>query len=489
MGFLLDVVYFLAGLAVSPIVLYRMIRHGRYRQGWGQRSGRVARRQPDRKCIWLHAVSVGEVNAAQTLVAQIEKQLPGFEIVISTTTDTGYARADKLFGSQRSVFYFPLDLSWVMRRAFHRLCPAVCLLMELEVWPNFVFTAYERGVPVVVVNGRISDRSFARYHRIKGVTRMFFGKLDRVLAQTQEYADRFRELGCPPERVLVTNSLKYDTAQVADRVEGADTLAQQLDLQGAKLWVAGGTGDNEEKIILDVYKALTQDSRFDGLRLAVVPRKPERFHEVAELIERMGFSLVRYSQLKGTARGEGVSPLRGEAILASLSPEKTTPSPAKGPESASALESARAKRPRHEEQGRNALATKDKGGTPSPPRAVILGDTMGDLRKFYALATVIFVGRSLVPMGGSDMMEAAALGKCTLFGPHTFNFRQAVEVLLQGQGALQVSDKDGLQRVLEKCLSDPAYAGRIAQAGQAVIRQNQGATARTMEVLRDVLKT
>jgi 3-deoxy-D-manno-octulosonic-acid transferase len=160
-----------------------------------------------------------------------------------------------------------------------------------------------------------------------------------------------------------------------------------------------------------------------------VPRKPERFNEVAELIGRMGFPLVRYSQLKGTA----------------------------------------------------AQAT-DHG------KAVILGDTMGDLRKFYSLATVIFVGRSLVPMGGSDMMEATALGKCTLFGPHTFNFRQTVEVLLQGQGALQVTDGDDLRRAMEKCLSDPAYAKRIAQAGQAVIRQNQGATARTMEVLRKKLK-
>jgi 3-deoxy-D-manno-octulosonic-acid transferase len=444
MRLLLDVVYLLAGITVSPVVLYRVIRYGRYRTGWGQRFGRVERKDPQKKCIWLHAVSMGEVNAAQTLLTQIEKQLGDHEIVISTTTDTGFARAEKIFGQKWRVFYFPFDLSWVTRRAFDRLRPAVCLLMELEVWPNFVFTAHERDVPVVVVNGRISDRSFARYRKIKWATRTFFGKLDYVLAQTPEYAERFRELGCPAERVLVTNSLKYDTAQVADRVEGADALAEQLNLEGARLWVAGGTGDEEEKIILTVYKSLLQDGRFDGLRLAIVPRKPERFNEVAELIERMGFSLVRYSQLKGTPRGETGSPTHYFAL---------------------------------------------GSPTPSPRSAVILGDTMGDLRKFYSWATVIFVGRSLVPMGGSDMMEAAALGKCTIFGPHTFNFRQTVEVLLQGQGAIQVSDKDGLQEAMEKCLSDPAYAGKIAQAGQAVIRQNQGATARTMEVLRNVLET
>ena len=449
MRLLLDVVYLLAGIAVSPMLFYRMIRHGRYRQGWGQKFGRVARKAPQKKCIWLHAVSVGEVNAAQTLVAQIETQLPDFELVISTTTDTGFARADKLFGQKCGVFYFPFDLSWVTRRAFNRLAPAICLLMELEVWPNFIFTARSRNVPVVVLNGRISDRSFARYRKIKRITRTFFGKLDCVLAQTQQYAERFRELGCPAERVLVTSSLKYDTAQVADRVEGAESLAQQLNLAGARLWVAGGTGDDEEQIILNVYQSLLQDSRFTDLRLAVVPRKPERFNEVAELIERMGFPLVRYSQLKGAARGAGVPPaLRGQ----------------------------------------DALATKHKGETPSPQSAVILGDTMGDLRKFYSLTTVIFVGRSLVPMGGSDMMEAAALGKCTIFGPHAFNFRQTVEALLQGQGALQVVDKDDLQKTMEKCLSQPAYAEKIARSGQTVIRQNQGATARTMDVLRKMLK-
>jgi 3-deoxy-D-manno-octulosonic-acid transferase len=481
-------VYLLAGIVVSPVLLYRAIRHGRYRQGWGQRFGRVVRKDPDKKCIWLHAVSMGEINAAQTLVAEIEKQLPGFEIVISTTTDTGFARADKLFGQKHSVFYFPFDLSWVTRRAFNRLDPSICLLMELEVWPNFVFTARTRNVPVVVLNGRISDRSFARYRKITRITRTFFGKLDCVLAQTQQYAERFRELGCPAERVLVTNSLKYDTAQVADRVEGAESLAQQLHLAGARLWVAGGTGDEEERIILDVYQSLLQDSRFEDLRLAVVPRKPERFNEVAELIERMGFPLVRYSQLKDTARGEGVPPLRGEAILALHSKDEAQSSNTK--QLTTSLSGARAGRPRRERQGRDALATKDKGETPSPRdgKAVILGDTMGDLRKFYSLATVIFVGRSLVPMGGSDMMEAAALGKCTIFGPHAFNFRQTVEALLQGQGALQVVDKDDLQKTMEKCLSQPTYAEKIARSGQAVIRQNQGATARTMDVLRKMLK-
>lgn len=428
MRFIIDSLYLLLAATYSPVVVYRMVRHKRYRAGWGQRFGKVDRRDPWKPCIWLHAVSVGEVNAALTLIAEMEKHFDDFEIVVSTTTDTGYARAEKLFGRKWKVFYFPFDLSQVMRKVFQRLNPSLCLLMELEVWPNFVFTACERNVPVVVINGRISDKSFAQYRKIKRLTRTFFGKIDLVLAQTEEYAERFRTLGCPAEQVIVTNSLKYDTAQTADRVEGAETLVEQLGLSGTKLWVAGGTGNEEEKIILDVYKSLVQDGRFADLRLAVVPRKPERFNEVAQCIEQMGLPFVRYSQLKGTANKADAN-----------------------------------------------------------NNAVILGDTMGDLRKFYSLAGIIFVGRSLVPMGGSDMMEAAALGKCTIFGPHAFNFRQTVDALLEGGGAVQVNDGGDLLATMEKCLSEPAYAKRIAQAGQAIIKQNQGATARTMKALREIL--
>jgi 3-deoxy-D-manno-octulosonic-acid transferase len=422
MRFIVDVVYLFAGLLFSPVVLYRRLRHNRYRQGWAQRFGNISRKSPEKRCLWLHAVSVGEVNAAKTLVTEFEKRFADFEIVVSTTTDTGFARATALFGNRWTVFYFPFDFSWVMRKAFRRLDPALCLLMELEVWPNLIDVAYRRSVPVVVVNGRISDRSFVQYRRFRWLVRRFFGRIDLVLAQTQEYADRFRALGCPAERVVVTSSLKYDTAQVTDRVEGADVLADQLNLSNTRLWVAGGTGDDEEKIILDVYQWLKEDPSFTDLRLAVVPRKPERFDEVAQLIEQMGLPLVRYSRIKGTP-GRGVC-------------DNDT---------------------------------------------VILGDTMGDLRKFYSLATVVFVGRTLVPMGGSDMMEAAALGKCTIFGPHTFNFRQTVEALLADQGAIEVVDADDLRVVMTRCLAEPAYAETIARRGRQVIQKNQGATARTLD--------
>jgi len=430
MRILIDLIYLLAAVAYSPIVIYRAIRYKRYRTGWAQRFGKITRKDRAlKKCIWLHAVSVGEVNAARTVIEELEIRFPDFEIVISTTTDTGFARANALFGENLQVFYFPFDLSWVMRRAFHKIRPAICLLMEQEVWPNFVHLAQQLDVPVVVVNGRISDKGFARYKKLRPIAKMIWQKVTLVLAQTDEYAQRFITIGTPVEKVIVTGSLKYDTAQTEDKVEGADTLADQLNIGDERLWVAGATGPGEEKIILDVFKNLTNQHQFNDLRLAIVPRKPERFDEVAQLIQDAGFDFVRYSSIKNTDTRH---------------PEKTP---------------------------------------------VILGDTMGDLRKFYSLATIIFVGRSLVPMGGSDMMEAAALGKCTLFGPHAFNFRQTVDALIKDEGAIMVKDEQGLLETMQKCLADTDFAQKIARSGQEVIKKNQGATKKTITQIAKLLTT
>lgn len=429
MQIIIDTLYLLAAIAVSPMVLYRMVRHKRYRAGWANRFGRIHRKRRRGKTIWIHAVSVGEINAARTLLDGLKSRFGNFEIVISTTTDTGFARAQALYGSS-AVFYFPLDFSFIMRRAFRNINPAVCLLMELELWPNFVRTAKQQNIPVVIVNGRITERSFKKYLKIRPIARRIFRNVTLVLAQTIEYADRFTELGCPEKRVFVTGSLKYDTAQIAEETEVAEQLARKLGIGDGKLLVAGGTGNGEEEMIINVYNKLKQQGRdFADLRLAIIPRKPERFEQVAELIKKMGLPLVRYSRIKPA---EAVS-------------------------------------------------------SPVDEQAVILGDTMGDLRKFYCLASIAFVGRSLVPMGGSDMMEAAALGKCTIFGPYAFNFKQTVDALLAGQGAIMVEDENDLFETVQECLLEPDFTARIAQNGRDVIKQNQGATAATMEQIAKLL--
>ena len=411
MKYLVNFIYFLLLIAISPVLLYRRFTQGRYKIGWSQRLGSIQRRYPEKKCIWIHAVSLGEVNAA-----------------ISTTTDTGHQRATALFAAKHNIFFFPFDISFVMEKAFNNIKPCLCILMELEVWYNYTCIANRRGIPIVVVNGRLSTKSFGRYRKIRPLITPMFEKLPLVLAQTEDYARRFIHLGCPDDRVQVTGSLKYDTAQVINKVEGTDKLARKINLNPGPFWVAGGTGPEEENIILEVFTALKQDKATRDLQLAIVPRKPERFDDVARLIVATGYTCVRYSRYKNT----------------------------------------------------------DAKAEPSD-NAVILGDTMGDLRKFYCLADIIFVGRSLVPMGGSDMMEAAAVGKCTMFGPHAFNFQQTVEALLAGGGAILVQDKNELIEAMKKCLTNDAVRTSIASAGQNIIKANQGATARTMDAIKSML--
>lgn len=429
MKILYDAAYLFGAAGFCPIAIYRRIRHGRYKKGWGERFGKIHRKNADRKCIWIHAVSVGEVNATKTVVDELGKQLGEYEVAISTTTDTGYERACKLYGDKHSVFHFPLDFSFAMKRAIKNINPAMVILMELEVWPNLASICKEAGIPLIVANGRISNRSFPRYKMIKAITKSIFGKVSAVLAQTQEYADRFVELGAAKEKVIVTNSLKYDTAQITDKVDGAEKLAEQLCIkEGQKLLVAGGTGNDEEVLVLRMFMKLIAKDANKGVRLVIVPRKPERFDHVAQLLKDFGLPMVRYSEVKE-----------------SETPPKTD------------------------------------------VHTAILGDTMGDLRKFYSLAKLIFVGRSLVPMGGSDMAEAAALGKTTIFGPGTFNFNQTVKVLLQGNGAIEVQNPDELLVAIEKCLLDEKYATQIADNGREIIRSNQGATLKTVEEIKKIL--
>lgn len=427
MRFIIDLLYLLAIISISPKIIYRMIRHNRYRTGWPQRLGRITRNNPNDPCIWIHAVSVGEVNATKTLITQLKTALPHYEIIISATTDTGFARAKALYKNDHLVFFFPFDLSIIMNRAFANLRPNICLLMELEVWPNMVDIAKRKAIPIVVVNGRLSDKSFPRYKLITPATKWMFDKVSLFCAQTAEYANRFKQLGASPEKVIITSSLKYDTAQITDRIEGAGALAKSLNIGPERIWVAGGTGPSEEKIVLEVFARLKQQARFADLRVAIIPRKPERFDEVAHQIKQTDFTHIRYSHLKSTQTQINDTP------------------------------------------------------------EIILGDTMGDLKKFYSLATVVFVGRTLAPMGGSDMMEPAAMGKCTVFGPHIFNFKQTVDALLAGDGAVLVKDAGELFHVIQKSLIDAEFARNIAENGREVIKQNQGATARTVKAIIELL--
>ncbi|MFW6062514.1 MAG: 3-deoxy-D-manno-octulosonic acid transferase [Planctomycetota bacterium] len=425
MGILLDAIYAAGLVATSPVWTYRMIRHGRYRQRVGQRFGAVPVRHSRQPAIWVHGVSLGEVNAARTLVQKLHSQLPDFQVVISSTTDTGMAAAQRRYAPEHLVFQWPLDFTLSVRKALDRIRPSLVVLMEGEAWPNFLAACNARKIPTAVVNGRLSaDKGYPRYRKLGPLAARLFNRLSAVCVQDDSYARRFRELGIAPEKIRVTGMMKFDTAEVADRIDGQDELAAALGIDDdQQLLVAGGTGPGEEQMLLEIFNRLRKEH--PEIRLAIVPRKPERFEEVARLIKQSGLAFLRRSE-----RPDG---------------------------------------------------TEDDAGAAS----VILGDTMGELRKFYALASVCFVGRSLVPMGGSDMIEAAALGRPTVFGRHTYNFPQAGE--LAENGCVQVDGPVELAEQIERWLADPPAAAEAGKRAQQAVIERQGATRRNVEVLCGLL--
>lgn len=373
--------------------------------------------------VLIHAVSLGEINATRTLVSELRARRPGLRVTVSATTTTGYARATELYGGEGGVAVdrYPLDVSWAVRRFLDRHRPGVVVLMELELWPNFLRECERRGIEVVLVNGRLTAHSLRHYRWIGPVARGMFRRVGVLCVQDETYRRRFVEAGAPAERVVVTGSMKFDTAQLA--VEGAkvEALRREVGLVGGgKVWVCGSTGPGEEREILGVYRRLRGEVA--GLRLVLVPRKPERFEEVAGLIGEMGFEVVRRS----------------------------------------------AKAPGRED-------------------AVVLGDTVGELRTFYALADVIFVGRSLVDLGpkqhGSDMLEAAALGKAVVVGPFTGNFADAMEQLRRGGGVVEVADGSGLEREVGRLLRDAGAAGALGEAARRLVEGGRGATSRHADVI------
>ena len=428
MTWVANIVYLVLGVLYLPMLLYQMLVQKKNRRGWRQRFGHLHLPPPQGGRIWLHAVSLGEVNCTPALVRELTAARPECDVVVSTTTDTGYARACKLYTPER-VFRYPLDLSWIVRRALDRIRPTLIVLVELEVWPNLVRLARQRGIPVVVINGRLTERSARRLTWLGGATRGMFARLDWVGAQEERIAARFRQMGVPPERVVVTGSLKWDTAEVVDTVPGAEALAAALGLPAEPpRWVCGSTGPGEEELILEAYaRLLGRGGR--PMSLVIVPRKPERFDEVAALIRAKGFVCVRRSE-----HADGAAAARPEGL-----------------------------------------------------QTVFLGDTMGELRKFYTLARVVFVGRSLVPMGGSDPMEVAALGKPVVVGPHMDNFREPVEALAARDAVRVVASAAALAETVGELAADRGLAEALGRRARAVVIENQGATERTVRALVEVL--
>jgi 3-deoxy-D-manno-octulosonic-acid transferase len=422
---LLNVLYALAIILLSPWLLVRSFRTGRYRRNL--RSKLFGLREMiasgNREVVWFHGVSVGEVHLLRQLVRAFRERHPDWQVVISSTTDTGLTEARKHF-PDLDVIPYPFDFSWAVRRTMGRVWPSLIVLAESELWPNFLRAAEDADVPVVVVNGRMSPRTRRRYARIARLARrLFFNRVTVFGMQSEPYANHLQTLGVAPERIRVTGNVKYDGVLLDRDNSKTQDLGRTLGIESTDLvWVAGSTHDPEERIVLSVFGRLR--SRFPNLRLVLVPRAPERFDEVAKLIEAAGLPYARRSRWP------------------------------------------------------------DTGG----PWPVILIDTLGELGAAWGLATIGFTGGSLNDKrGGQSMIEPAAFGVPVMFGPHTWNFRDAVSGLLETGGAFCIQDEADLERHAERLLSDADLRSRMGTAARAFVIQQQGATARTLDMMDEVI--
>jgi len=421
MPFALNLIYSALLVVFSPVICYRWLRAGKYREGWSEKLlGKAPLRIGDDPCLWFHAVSVGEVLLLRPLVREMARRRPGWQVVISTSTTTGLAVARRTY-PDLVTFYAPLDFSWSTGRAIARIRPTVLALVELELWPNLIRAAKRAGAKVAIINARLSPRSYRGYRSLRRPLQPTLGRIDFVAAQNAEYARRFVELGVPSHRVSVTGSVKYDGLESDRNNARTLELRQLLGLASTDLvFVAGSTMEGEEAAVLSAYNTARRQHR--GLRLILVPRHAERFDAVAAWLEHQGESVVRRSELKVPAR---------------------------------------------------------KTSAGSPP--IILVDTIGELSAIWGLADMAFVGGSLLAgRGGQNMMEPAAYGASVMFGPHIANFRETVEQLLERNAARQVADAGELTRGLLADLEDPEAAAARGAAGRDFVLAQNGAAGRTL---------
>lgn len=412
--------FVLAMLFYSPVLVWRLATSRAYRRSMRERLGFVPLRR-GASTVWLHGVSVGEIKAAANFVQLLRERRPDLQVVVSATTPNGHLMARQLYPDLPVVFY-PLDIGRCPARALRRIQPRCVLLMELEIWPNFLDAARRQDVPVAVINGRISERTLKGYRLARGL----LPQLDLIstyCVQDRIYEQRLLDLGVDPARIHVTGNMKYDSVVMGGHEAAAATLRPWLAAHGEVVLVAGSTHADEEQFLLQTVQQLAVALPV-AIRLVLVPRHPERSTAIAEQVVAAGFRALRWSELAAGPR-----------------------LPALG------------------------------------PRDVVVVDTIGQLQRFYSACDVAFVGGSLIPHGGQNMLEPAAQQKATLFGPHTTNFRQDVELLLAAEAVVQVADRDAFGPALAALLVDPQRRLQLGQRAAEVIRRNQGATGRTLDLV------
>jgi 3-deoxy-D-manno-octulosonic-acid transferase len=414
-------------LLLSPWFLYQAMAYRKYVGNFAQRMGRlpVSFNLDGDESIWIHAVSVGEALTARALIADLREQYPALRIFLSTTTLTGQQIARTRIQGVDAVFFFPFDIPFIVRRTLDLVRPRLFIMMETEIWPNLLRACRRRGVKTMLVNGRISSRSYPRYRIARRFFREVLLDVDRFCMQSDESARRIVDIGADSARVDVTGSLKFDSldAAGANAGRGAARVLRYFRLPaGRPVFIAASTLKGEEAAVLAAYAAVRR--AHPATLLILAPRKPERFAEAEALARAEGLRVVRRTDLSIDAE----------------------------------------------------------------PRAdVVVLDTIGELAYVFQVATVVFVGGSLVDQGGHNILEPAVHGKPIVFGPHMENFAEIAQTFLAQQAAVQVPDGAALTAAIVRLVGDPVERARLGAAARALVEANRGAKARTLQAIARVL--
>ncbi len=432
MYFIYSLLLGLGFLILLPRFLFDAFRHGKYVAGFRERWGSLLPLANDgRPVVWIHCVSVGETQAARPLVRGIREQYPNHLIAISTITLTGQNLARETFKHDAArVFYFPFDWRWVVRRTLTAINPDTVLVMETELWPGFLRECKQQQIPVAIINGRLSEQSFRRYRVIKSFMKRVLSSIDLAIMQTEADAERLRALGMDADKTLVSGSLKFDVGTMPATASSTTAFRERFKLaDDSPLILAASTHAPEERIILDAFKQIVSNSE-PKPRLMIAPRHPERFADVAALIETSGFRWAR--------RTAAADPADAQA-------------------------------------------------------EVILLDSIGELQSVYSLASIVFVGGSIAKTGGHNILEPAAVGACVITGAHTHNFQLIVETFVRAGAIVQLqpmSDSEAtlkLATVISQLLAEPARRQELGALARSLVNENRGATERTLQSLNSIL--
>ena len=422
-------------ILILPWWLLNLLK-GKYRRGFWQRMGYYSDEIKEglikQSPIWIHAVSVGEVIASTSLIKSLRKEYPDIKIILSTVTDTGQQIAKEKIKEADYIIYFPFDFSWSVKRALNTINPIICIIMETELWPNFLREANKKAIPVAVINGRISERSFKRYRMISLFMKNVLKSVKLFSMQTEDDAKRITALGADKKNVNVSGNIKYDNEFKEIEKEKVKEIKNTLGVNNSdRIFIAGSTHPGEEGIVVKLYSNILKN--YPDFRLVIAPRHIDRVGEVEEIVKKMGLNTVRKTEL-----------LKGSRV---------------------------------------------KGQGSSNTKPIIILDTIGELNFMYSIADIVFVGGSLIPHGGQNILEPAFYKKPVIFGKYMMNFQEIAKEMILSGGGIQVNNEEDLIREVGGLLNNKKKMIEIGEKGYQVIMKNRGALQKNLELIGEIIKS